>query len=101
MTYLSEADHRLLRDEIAMFGNSRGRYTYPELADHVAKYAVEQIVARVAAEAEAKALETAERAIEAARDKLHPAFGEGDANLPRGYSNAAHIVRDLRAEAGR
>lgn len=50
MTYLTKADIETLRSEIAMFGNSRGRYTYPELADHVAKYAVEQIAARVAAE---------------------------------------------------
>lgn len=41
---------------------------------------------------------TAERiaqAIEAARDKLHPAFSTEDhGNLPRGYTNAARIARE-------
>jgi hypothetical protein len=37
-------------------------------------------------------------AIEAARDRLHPAFSEGVGNLPRGYTNAARIVRTFGGE---
>ena len=61
--------------------------------DEAARWLTPVIEAIVARHVEAER-ERIAQAIEAARGALHPAFSEGDGNLPRGYTNAARIARD-------
>lgn len=83
----------------AFMGPAGDRIAYA-LAEGRAQKAIDAFLASdwlAAHDAEVQRV-TAERiaqAIEAARDKLHPAFSTEDhGNLPRGYTNAARIARE-------
>jgi hypothetical protein len=60
----SAEERALIRDEIAMFTNSRGQWRAADLADHVAEY----VVPRIVAAHEAAAFEEALQAVAWAMD---------------------------------